>query len=152
MLDDILTQESVQYIECVESWKEAVVICVQPLIDQGKVDCEYISAVNRNIERYGSNFVIYTYIILPHARPEQGVKENAVSILLTKTPFHFDDNKTPVRLVIVMAPMDSKSHLQILKEISGMLYDRNSIQSIMESKSKGQLYQRIRERIGKEVK
>ena len=51
-----------------------------------------------------------------------------------------------------MAPMDSKSHLQILKEISGMLYDRNSIQSIMESKSKGQLYQRIRERIGKEVK
>lgn len=152
MLDEILTQESVQYVECVESWKEAVAVCIQPLIEHGKVDYEYISAVNRNIERYGSNFIIYPYIILPHARPEQGVKENAVSILLTKTPFHFDDNKMPVRLVIVMAPVDSKSHLQILKEISNMLYDRNSIQSIMESKSKRQLYQQIRERIGNEVK
>ena len=66
-------------------WYKATKKAITPLIENGFVKVEYEEAIMENLKRAGSKFIISPYIILPHARPEQGVNKNAISFLLLKS-------------------------------------------------------------------
>lgn len=140
MLNELLNSESIQIVESVNDWKNAIELAAEPLIEKGFVQREYVNAVYKNIERYGTSFLISPYVILPHARPEQGVKNNSVSILLTRKPFFFENSKEPIKLMILMASTDSKSHLRILRDISEVLNDEKGITQILKTKTVKELY------------
>lgn len=133
MLEDFITQDNVQIVECVKGWKEAIQLGVQPLREQDFVDEKYVTAIIRNIEKYGSNFIISPYIILPHARPEEGVKKNGISILFVHKPFYIHNRTMPLKLMIILAPVNAKAHLQMLRSISEVLNDEKQMKRMLKS-------------------
>lgn len=133
MFDDFITKNNVQIVEYVKDWRQAIQLGVQPLREKDFVDEKYVTAIVRNLENYGSNFIISPYIILPHARPEEGVKKNGISILLVHKPFYFHDHTMPIKLMIVLAPVNAKAHLQMLRSISEVLNDEKRMMHALKS-------------------
>ncbi len=125
------------------SWQEAIIKAVEPLIKHDDVLDMYKESILANLRRAGSHFIIAPYIILPHARPEQGVNRNAISVLLAKQAIYFEHSQEPIKLIIILASQNSISHLQILKKIVGILNGKNSISNILNMTTISELYDKF---------
>lgn len=86
MKEEVLSVDNIQIQERSCDWKSAIETAVKPLIQNGFVEERYTYAILRNIEAWGPYFMAGPYIILPHARPEEGVRKNQISILSLKKP------------------------------------------------------------------
>lgn len=144
MSDSVLSLEYIRIEKQVEDWKAAIRLAVEPLITQGDVHKAYETAIIHNMKKYGNSFIVSPYVILPHARPEQGVKKNAISILLTKKPFYYEGQTTPIKLLIILAPVDSQSHLRMLQLISCVIGEQQNLQKVMESVNNQQIYEQFK--------
>lgn len=135
MLNDFISVQNVQITDRVKDWRQAVARSVRPLRDFDYVDETYEKAILRNVETYGSTFIVCPYIILPHARPEEGVIKNGVSILLVHKPFYLHEQSIPIKLMIVLSPKNARVHLQMLRDISLVLHDERQLKCILNSKT-----------------
>ncbi|WP_270512554.1 PTS sugar transporter subunit IIA, partial [Holdemanella biformis] len=88
-------------------------------------------------------FTLSPYIILPHARPEQGVNKNAISVLLLKHSVYYENSREPIRLIVVLASTDSVSHLVMLKKVAEILNKENNVSDILESETIRELYEKF---------
>lgn len=143
MSDIILSLETIRIVKQVNDWKSAIQLAAEPLLKQELVDQTYADAVIRNMKKYGSSFIVSPYVILPHARPEQGVKKNSISILLTQKPFYYETQTTPIKLLILLAPEDSRSHLRMLQLVSNVVGDHHRLQKVMEGVSAQKIYEQF---------
>ena len=106
MKEEVLSVENIQIQERSCDWKSAIETAVKPLIQNCFVEERYTAAILRNIEAWGPYFMAGPYIILPHARPEEGVRKNQISILSLKKPVYFDDGSIPISLLMILASVD----------------------------------------------
>lgn len=56
------------------SWQEAIELAAQPLLDKHEIEERYIKAIIDKVEAFGPYIDLGLGIALPHARPEEGVK------------------------------------------------------------------------------
>ncbi len=95
-------------------WREAVRIAGNLLLDSGTVTETYIDAMTA--ESLNQYIVIAPGIALPHARPEDGVLETALSLVKLKTPLNFGNPQhDPVKLVVALAAVNKKVHLRAMQ-------------------------------------
>ena len=137
---DLLKKENVQIVESVTDWKDAIRISVQPLEQHGYVESRYKEEIISNVESMGPYIVLAPYIALPHARPEQGVKESQIAVTLLQNEVRFAGEEKPVKLLIALAASDNNRHLDALMSISELLQNEDTVQKILNSKDKEELY------------
>ncbi len=140
-MKNYLDMNNLYIVDEIQNVKEGIQIASQLLEKNEYTDANYSKAVIKNFEKYGKNFIISPYIILPHARPEQGVIKNGFSIVLVKKPLFCEDAKATVRLIIVLAARSSKDHLDFLKYFASILNDDTKISTILQAKEKHDLYE-----------
>ena len=141
MKEELLSIDNIQVLQAIDNWEAAIKTAVEPLIQNGFVEENYTRAILKNIKAWGPYFMAGPYIILPHARPEEGVKKNQISILSIKKPVYFDNGKVPIRLLMILASVDSKSHLRILKLLVSVLTDETVLRSLLKSDTPQRLLQ-----------
>ena len=134
-MDNMNLKSYFQIIPIEQMWHEAVEKAVEPLINNKYVEIEYKHAIFANLKRSGSKFIISPYIILADARREEGVNQNAISVLLLKHPVYFDKSREPIKLIVILAMKDSASHLKVLRKVAEILNKTGNITSILESTS-----------------
>lgn len=137
----MIQKEHVRVQRSVEDWKQAVIDVVNPLVEDGYVEKRYIDGIFENTEKLGPYYVIAPDIALPHARPEQGVIQKAMSVLLLKEPIRFSEDGHDVRLLIALAATDSQSHLESLVTLSQLLSDEDLLAKILQASSNEELYE-----------
>ena len=137
---DLLKKENVQIVESATDWKDAIRISVRPLEQQGYVESRYKEEIISNVESMGPYIVLAPYIALPHARPEQGVKESQIAVTLLQNEVRFAGDEKPVKLLIALAASDNNRHLDALMSISEILQNEDTVQKILNSKDKEELY------------
>ena len=137
---DLLKKENVQIDESAPDWKDAIRISVQPLEQHGYVESRYKEEIISNVESMGPYIVLAPYIALPHARPEQGVKESQIAVTLLQNEVRFAGEEKPVKLLIALAASDNNRHLDALMSISEILQNEDTVQKILNSKDKEELY------------
>ncbi len=137
---DLLKKENVQIVESATDWKDAIRISVQPLEQHGYVESRYKEEIISNVESMGPYIVLAPYIALPHARPEQGVKESQIAVTLLQNEVRFAGDEKPVKLLIALAASDNNRHLDALMIISELLQNEDTVQKILNSKDKEELY------------
>lgn len=137
---DLLKKENVQIVESATDWKDAIRISVRPLEQQGYVESRYKEEIISNVESKGPYIVLAPYIALPHARPEQGVKESQIAVTLLQNEVRFAGEEKPVKLLIALAASDNNRHLDALMSISEILQNEDTVQKILNSKDKEELY------------
>lgn len=136
-LFDVLTQEYIQVKKRVSTWQEALEIASKPLLESHRISTNYIGKMIENVVEYGPYIVIAPYLALGHALPTDGVMSLGVSLLKLEEDVFFDDR--PVSVVMILAPIDKRSHLGIMKDILRLFNDALFVSSLADCQSEAQV-------------
>ena len=129
VLQDLLKKETIQIIEQLSNWEEAVKEVANPLLKNGAITTSYIDAMIENVKTLGPYVVIGPEVAIPHARPERGVNKVGMRFLKLKQPVYFlNDEKYPVRLLFCIAAIDNKTHLKALSQLTKLLSEKDNIE------------------------
>lgn len=136
VLHELLKQETVQIVEQLTDWEEAIRVAAGPLLAAGAIQSSYIEAMIENIKTIGPYVVIGPEVAIPHARPESGVHQVGMSFLKLGQPVYFlNDEKYPVRLLFCIAAIDNTTHLKALSQLTKLLSDKNNIELLKKADS-----------------
>ncbi|MFB5664074.1 BglG family transcription antiterminator [Alteribacillus sp. HJP-4] len=132
MLNELLTEQTIQLKKHVNSWQEAISVAAQPLIDQQSIRPHYVQAMIDNVDELGPYIVIAPRIAIPHARPESGVERLGMSFLRLKEPVYFSEKeKHRAQIVIVLAAIDNQSHLKALAQLTELLSNEDNVEQLI---------------------
>ncbi|MGE8000834.1 PTS sugar transporter subunit IIA [Lysinibacillus sp. NPDC093190] len=149
MLTELLTKDTIQLANFVNTWQEAIHLAASPLLKHNKIEKRYIESMIHSIEKHGPYVVITPKVAIPHARHTEGVNELAISLLSLQKPVFFGPEK-PVFLIIILAATDSASHLQALVDLTKILQEPNQIDSIIACQHKDDIIKKIQQFVAKE--
>lgn len=125
--------------------KEAIRKVGGLLVSSNLVEEKYIDAMIDSYDENGPYFVLAPNIALPHARPEDGVKEASVSMIRLKHPIKFGHKTNdPVQFVFALGASSSDEHLELLKKITSLLNEPSHIEAI----TKAENYKEIQNLVG----
>ncbi|ASB91008.1 Protein-N(pi)-phosphohistidine--sugar phosphotransferase [Bacillus sonorensis] len=65
MLNELLTEKTIQMAERTESWEEAIRLAAKPLLDQELIKEHYIDAMIDNVKTLGPYMIIGPEIAIP---------------------------------------------------------------------------------------
>lgn len=147
-LTELLTKEFITLTDQHYTWKEAIAKATEPLLRKDYVTLDYIDAMIASTEKMGPYIVLAPKVAVPHARPEEGVKQLGISLLRLSQPVDFNlnepfDEERLVQLIFVLAAVDNVSHLTALKQLSQILEEEATIDNLIEATSVDQLYDRL---------
>lgn len=129
----------------IDSWEEAITFSGNLLLNEGKILPRYIDAMIENVNKLGPYILIAPNIALPHARPDSGVLEEGISVLVLKQPVYIGGAEDkPALLIICLAAKDAHSHIDLLKTISSWLSDESLVNQMLEVETKDELNEIVR--------
>ncbi|GEN86297.1 BglG family transcription antiterminator [Oceanobacillus sojae] len=123
----------------VGSWREAIEIAAEPLLNKGIITQQYIKKM---IELHDIDrpYIIYgTDIAIPHATPEDGVNDLGMSMLKLQKGVSISSSQS-IRLIIIIAPINKKKHLRALLEISKLSELKPEIEEIIRASHVEDIY------------
>lgn len=136
MISRFLTQDCVCFSDKKISWEDAIRLSAQPLLDQGKIDEVYIAAMINKVKEFGPFINLGQGVALPHARPEEGVKDFGMSVLKLQEPvFLLNDEQQKVDLLFCLAASDNKKHLEALSSLTNLLSNKQTLKQLKEAKT-----------------
>lgn len=122
----LIENNSVKLHQTASSWREAIRIGTDMLVESGAIRSSYYEAIVASIESLGPYIVIAPNLALPHARPEQGVIKTAFALVTLDSPVLFEGEEEPVDIFITLAGSSSDEHIEGLTEITQVLDDEKS--------------------------
>lgn len=116
-------------VDSVDSWEEGIRLAARPLLEKGVIEETYIEAMIESVNKNGPYIVLKDYFALPHAKAGEGVNEVGMALLTLKEPVDLAGN--PVKVLLVLAAVDSSAHLEALSEVSELLMDDESYETFL---------------------
>lgn len=137
MFSEIITPEVIKLnVDC-NNWKQAISIGTDILIQKDYVKKEYEEAILNKIKELGPYMVITPHIVVPHARPEDGVNKTSISLVTLKHPISFGNNQNdPVKLIITIASENNRDHIEFLSSIVDLLRNKDDLEKIFHAENK----------------
>lgn len=140
MLSTWLTQQTINIVDSVEGWQHAIQLSGQPLLDSGTISTDYIQAIYQLHESIGPYYVLAPGIAMPHARPEAGVNQLGLSMLVVKNGVNFNSiDNDPVYLITLLAAPDSTSHISMLTQLAALFSESDDVEKIIKAKNIDQI-------------
>ncbi|MCX8712882.1 PTS sugar transporter subunit IIA [Gilliamella sp. B3464] len=140
MLDKWLTNQTVNIVDSVDDWKEAIQLCAKPLLESNAISPSYIQAIFQLHQSIGPYYVLAPGIAMPHARPEQGVNQLGLSMLLVKQGVDFNSQENdPVYLITLLAASDSTSHIEMLTQLAALFGESKDMQRIFQAQQRDEI-------------
>ena len=127
-------------VESVEDWQGAIRAVGKLLVEDGAVEERFVDAMIRVAIEFGPYIVVAPGISLPHARPEDGVINASIAIARLETPVNFgNEDNDPVYLVVALAAVDNKQHIEGLQQLALVLGDEEKIKAIKTATTPGEI-------------
>lgn len=119
MLNQWLNEKTIQMLENVEDWPQALEICARPLLASGTITPEYVAAIVAQHHKLGPYYVLAPGLAMPHARPEEGAKGLGLSLLKLSRGVNFGSEESdPVDIIIMLAAPDKHSHVEMIAALA----------------------------------
>ena len=125
----ILEKQAILLDVKAKDWEDAVRICGDLLVQTGKVEATYVEAMVGNIHELGPYILIAPGVAMPHARPEDGVLQEGISVVILKEEVAFENGKE-FKVLIGLAALNSESHINILQKIAEVISQVESIERL----------------------
>ena len=136
LLQELITEATYQTSSEILDWKSAIRLAAKPLLDSGQIELTYPEAMIAKVQEFGPFIDLGKGIAIPHARPEDGVNQVGMSMLVLEHPIYLlDDPKHEIRLLICIAAVDNETHLKALSHLTTILRDATNVQALLASKS-----------------
>jgi mannitol/fructose-specific phosphotransferase system IIA component (Ntr-type) len=142
MLNELITEQTIQLAKKADSWEDAIRLAAKPLVQKGCVKEQYVQAMIDSIHELGPYVVLAPKVAIPHARPDDGVHQLSMSFLRLEEGVLFPQQKK-VHLLFVLAAVDSESHLLALAQLSEMLSDEAEIEKLIQAQTPEEVLQMI---------
>lgn len=142
MIRDMLQKESIQIVEEIPDWKQAIRLSLKPLVDSGYVEERYIDGIIQNTLDFGPYYVITRDVALIHGRPEQGVKKKQLAVTLSRKPVQFcEDEEHQARLLVALAAEDGETHLDVMRTLAELFMSEAKIAELVNAGTAEAIYQ-----------
>ncbi len=139
MLIDFIPENFIKVTKSVKDFKEAVREAGEILLSNGIIEEVYIEKMIEVAETQ-KYIVIAPHIAMPHARPEDGVIKNGMSMLYLKEGVDFGHSEhDPVKVVFALAGKDHDSHLGLLSHLCEGLDDDDFVKRLLNIQNKEQI-------------
>lgn len=133
MILDLLTKKNIAVNVEAADWKEVVDETGKLLLEADQIEEKYIEAMKQSIIDNGPYVVIGKGIALLHARPEDGVNENCLSLITLAEPVEFgNENNDPVKIAFAFGTVDNDKHVKTISELSVVLMEESAVDKIAE--------------------
>lgn len=119
MITELITEKTFRRNVVCKDWEEVVDVAGGLLVDAGSVEPPFLTSIKETVSQYGAYMVLIDDIALFHGRPEAGVKELSMSLVLLQEPVYLLDKR--VQAGFVFAALDNSSHLDLLQELAWSL-------------------------------
>lgn len=129
---EMLSSAAVQLGAMPEDWQEAVYMAGNLLQEIDAVEPSYIQGMIRCIESFGTYSVICPGVAMPHAKPEDGAKAVAVSLVQLAKPVLFgkDGEMKPVDLIFAFSTTDEQVHLKMMLDLWMLFNDKGALDKL----------------------
>lgn len=118
------------------------------LLNEQLIEESYIDAMIDGFREYGPYFVLAPGIAIPHARPEDGVKEASVSFLQLKEPLNFGHKKNdPVQIIFGLGATSSDEHLSLLTKLTKLLNNHDNVDALLHADSLNDVQQLLEKEV-----
>jgi len=142
MICDLITDQTyLENVKC-KSWEELVEIGGGLLVKKGSVEPRFIQSIKDTIAEFGPYMVLVDDIAFFHGRPEAGVREIAMSLVLLREPVFLEEKR--IKSAITFAAVDKSSHLQLMRELGGYLQDEGFLELLRNHGGKAAIMERLR--------
>ena len=136
----VLTKDLITFSDGFTSWEDAIRVSSKGLLEQGFVEPSYVDAMVESVKTYGPYIVIAPNIAMPHARPEAGSNKVGFSVMLTRQPVQFSDQKEhEARLFVTLSCVSADTHLKMIQALVEILGDDDKVQSILNATNADEL-------------
>jgi len=141
MITDFIKEDHIKVGVKADTWQDAVKQSGQLLLAIDAIEERYIDAMINKVVELGNYIVIAPGIAMPHARPEDGAKKTAITLMTLEEGVSFGHEKNdPVTLIVGLSAVDNKLHLETLASLMELLGNDEKLQSILNSKTEKELY------------
>ena len=124
LVEQLKKMNSVQIIDHIDSYQEAIHLCFKPLLDQQYITQEYAKNVIEKGKELNFYYLLTQGMAMPHARPEDGALKNGISFLLVKDGVQFESHEfNPVYCLVGLVATDSDSHILNMMDIATIFGD-----------------------------
>ena len=141
----ILEEQAILLDVTAKDWEDAVRICGEILVRTGKVRATYVDAIIRNIHVLGPYILIAPGIAMPHARPEDGVIQEGISVVVLKEEIAFKPGKE-FKVLIGLAALNNESHIDILQKIAEVISKTDSMERLKNATEHEEILQLFHEK------
>jgi mannitol/fructose-specific phosphotransferase system IIA component (Ntr-type) len=136
----LISPEAIKVGVKVSNWEKAVDLVGDLLVKTGKTRPEYTQAMKRVLKEMGPYAVIAPGIVLLHARPEDGVLQPCLGIVILATPVPFGHSENdPVDLVLALGAIDKNAHVAALQQLARLLSDPIALKKIRAAQNEKEL-------------
>ncbi|WP_163536129.1 BglG family transcription antiterminator [Gracilibacillus sp. YIM 98692] len=125
-LNELLTENRLLIRSSVRNFAEAVQVAAEPLLGEKVIEKRYVSAILNQLEEHGPYMLLGPGIAIPHASPEDGVKETAMSLLRLDHPVEIAPG-FPIDICIMLAAEDRQKHLKALAQLNDFLASEENV-------------------------
>lgn len=140
MLKKLLTEDVIRIYDSVENWEQAIELSCAALIEKGAIKPSYIEAIFRSHAELGPYYVVGPGIAMPHARPEDGVNQLALSLTVIRQGVDFNSEENdPVKLLVTLAATDSTSHIDAITQLAELFMNDEHIKEICRAQNVAQI-------------
>jgi len=142
MLKELISESNIIFLDKVNTWQDAIYESGKPLLKTKYIEQSYIDKVISNVNELGPYIVIAPNIAISHARPEDGVNELGMTMLLLDQPVNFSETTERfAKVVVTLAAPDDEKHLLALQQLSRLFME--GLDELLASNTKEQVLKLI---------
>ena len=141
-LSDLLTPSKITLLKSVTTWEEAVRISAKPIVDSRQIEPRYVEAIINQGEK-DPYIVIAPNLAIPHAAPDEGVNDVAMSFLRLEEGIGFGEGYC-INLVVIIAAKDKQQHIRALMQLMKLARSEQDRTRIIQSQSVDEIYDIIK--------
>ena len=145
MLSDYLKEEWIKLEVEAENWEDAIEKAGIDLVRDKVIRKKYIEAMKKTVREIGPYFVITKNVAIPHARSGEGAIKTGVSLVTLKNPVNFGNTENdPVKYIFCLSVKNDNEHIEILKDLSELLEDKEFFRLLESKKNREEIYKYIK--------
>ncbi|WP_105615605.1 BglG family transcription antiterminator [Vallitalea okinawensis] len=144
LLDELLNIDMIELGVDAMDWEDAIRKASIPLLQNEKVELEYVDNMVQAIRDLGPYIVIMPGIAFAHARPDGTVKETCMSMITLKEPINFgSDMNDPVSIIFAFGAENGNDHLKALQDLAKFLAIEENVEFLKGAKDKKVILDKI---------
>ena len=137
-----LTVDKIRLSDRDMEWREALSYVAEPLVRRGSIEPAYVDSIVSMIETMGTYMFFVPGLMLAHAKPDSWVKHMDVSVGVFRQPVQFSQYRH-AKIIIMLAPVDKDSHLEILRDIMRVFAVQTRIDDLQQAGSSMEILENL---------